>query len=684
MREIGKIKWFGGENSLGKKLQYGFISRQQSTDLYLHKNQLLCDLKSIYEGVAVTFEIGSHKGKEEAQNVTLLSLEEDIDTLYKLSLHPLNWVWEYSMPQYIKKIDNQEILPFIIKRLQTLTDSKDRDIVLNYLNDKMFLNHYKNLKQYVSLEQAKLRCINFYKTQDSPLIPQVKEKFIQSIKETGLNNWEEIPLKVYKNNPEILNALSNREQTYIPILVKLIENYPELEKNLLEELQRVLTKYSFISDFMWRLVPEHLLKKEPLWLHAPKNVKLPLLDSIQITEENINLLKKWLSEEQSFNSKRYFVESIPEIYQKQKPFIAYLPPKSQVDLLWNEFLESPLHVWRIFTKYARVLSLYRVAKEGKTLDFDSLIKMGESEKELQIKALLLLLWGKHQDENKKIKVFNTAHDYIQKDILSQAINTTGPINILRLLPSCYQAVVTYCEGKPWLTQEQVSNGIKKGDRAYCPRTRGSCSTVECNHYTIHDFSFGYRNSTKQQITNDWTINRKNSAQIYSDLQNNWEDWSLLEYLNYCQITPVITGLKQPHQYVNRLAGWINRINEIRARLKCTTCNQIMKNNFEYSKNLAAYSMTIASCTYGFHHDQNVYLNHCWGCNSLIDSRESKIQKDGFYLCITCGSGPRESNSYRHGDICPKCGNNCMNKSSKDNRSFICGKCNHSIKIPTRF
>lgn len=164
--------------------------------------------------------------------------------------------------------------------------------MLNYLSDEMFFQHYKSIKEYVSLEQVKIRCTNFYKTQESPLIPEVKERSIQSIKETGLNEWGgNSQLRIYRENPDFYQALSNREQTYIPCLIKLIENYPDDEKRLMNELLNVLTRYDFISGYLWRLVPEHLIKKEPLWTNAPQEFRLSLINSDEIIQENISLLK---------------------------------------------------------------------------------------------------------------------------------------------------------------------------------------------------------------------------------------------------------------------------------------------------------------------------------------------------------------------------------------------------------
>ena len=147
------------------------------------------------------------------------------------------------------------------------------------------------------------------------------------------------------------------------------------------------------------------------------------------------------------------------------------------------------------------------------------------------------------------------------------------------------------------------------------------------------------------------------------------------------IRPILPELRSPDEYLPRLCGWVNRLNEIRHRLKCSVCGQMMRPNYAYAKNLVRYNMTVVSCNKGDGHDKNIYINHCWGCNAIIDSRESRIQVEKFYICIQCGSGPQQSANYSQGDVCPSCGQRGMVATDQYDRIFQCGSCSHSIRLP---
>ena len=197
----------------------------------------------------------------------------------------------------------------------------------------------------------------------------------------------------------------------------------------------------------------------------------------------------------------------------------------------------------------------------------------------------------------------------------------------------------------------------------------------------------------------------------------WQNWSLHELLATARITPDLSELRSPEEYVNLLTGWVNRLVDIREHLKCRHCNGIMRPHYGYARHLAAYRVTILSCpAEGPYHDRDVYLNHCWACASIIDSRDSRFRAGKLYICEACGSGPRppkqldsEGNdetydrtrrleklryevgssseeltaeTYAQGDICPKCGAQGM--VFRAVRIYIyrkCWQCNHQLDIP---
>ena len=173
------------------------------------------------------------------------------------------------------------------------------------------------------------------------------------------------------------------------------------------------------------------------------------------------------------------------------------------------------------------------------------------------------------------------------------------------------------------------------------------------------------------------------ARLYADCSQDWRYWSLLELFEIADIVPKIKEMEKPEDYVPKLSGWVNRINEIRLRLKCSVCEDTMPHHPFYATFQAKFRVTVFSCKHGIGHDRNIYLNDCWGCEAIIDSRESKYKspEKRYYICIHCGSGAQYSNIYTQGDICPKCGTPAMTVSKGNYRYRQCRSCNHQIKLP---
>ena len=243
--------------------------------------------------------------------------------------------------------------------------------------------------------------------------------------------------------------------------------------------------------------------------------------------------------------------------------------------------------------------------------------------------------------------FNAFHTAIQSEITDHGWDLNQSLNYHALFPKCSRKETEYCEGKPWPSK----NKAEPFDRAaYCPRTRLPCMESE-------------------------------GARIWPQNELNGEQWTLLELFSNEHIIPCVSGLSNAEDYVPKMAGWLNRINEIRNRLRCTSCDSVMISNKKYSMNFAAYNATVFDCVHGKGHDHNVYLSHCWACRTMIDSRINRIQdKEGYYLCIECGNGSRYSRS-NPGEICPQCGTSRMKQDDKWNRVFHCARCNHTITVP---
>jgi len=315
----------------------------------------------------------------------------------------------------------------------------------------------------------------------------------------------------------------------------------------------------------------------------------------------------------------------------------------QVGLAW---LPNDSSLWRWLADSAKVLFIYRCLAESRALP-----AINDSSSVISLQMLDILLKDRDRQES-----FATAHSVLQKDVIDVAWKSSDFLDMRPLLPKCFcpvESKVKCCEGRPWLTQQERQARQSKASRAFCPRTGRECSLA--------------------------TPSNPEGARIYADTKLPWNKWSLAEVLTARDIVPHLPELDDGTEYVPRLSGWINRLNEIRERLKCSVCGLMMKPNYAYAKNLARYNVTVVSCAEGEGHDKDIYLNHCWGCNQVIDSRESRFRVEAYYICIHCGSGPQNSMSYCHGDVCPKDGALRMKKLG--DRDFQCSKCLHRIHIP---
>lgn len=87
--------------------------------------------------------------------------------------------------------------------------------------------------------------------------------------------------------------------------------------------------------------------------------------------------------------------------------------------------------------------------------------------------------------------------------------------------------------------------------------------------------------------------------------------------------------------------------------------------------------------------KNMYLNRCWHCYEIIDSREAPFRVDpvtgfvsmenGHFICLHCASAPKKHKVYRQGDYCPKCGDSPMLHLNES--EFQCKTCFHKIIRP---
>ena len=415
------------------------------------------------------------------------------------------------------------------------------------------------------------------------------------------------------------------------------------------------------------ILPREILENWSVIPYLPDDVKFDvILSKLPIYVEELELLARVLKT--LTQEKRDIIfDQMPTAYLKYVAIFPLLNDKQQHMAVWPDISVGDISEWNNMSETARMYTIFRAVKENVSFNPSK-----ENTKEVHkiLQACLNIYWAIQNPQNAQ-NAINKAHDLIADYVCEIAWDLDEDLNIFGnypnskgILPPCGAGVVRFCEGREWFTDEEKKKSSKITERAFCPRLGGPCGVsgsedVQAYYYT--------------------------GARLYPKPTLAWEDWSLFELLNASNVYPIVDGIRNLGDYITKLSGWLNRLHEIRERLRCSVCHDTMKPNYEYAKNLARYRVTIVSCDHGHSHDENIYLNHCWGCNAIIDSRESRYQVGKYYVCIHCGSGPQAHPTYRQGDMCPKCGTPKMIQSDYNDRYFTCSNssCNHEIRVPTK-
>lgn len=219
----------------------------------------------------------------------------------------------------------------------------------------------------------------------------------------------------------------------------------------------------------------------------------------------------------------------------------------RVNEVWPALVKDEGAGWGGLGQEEKLLCIFRSIKERQSLP--ELVPADEPD--LVVRGALVLMLAMH-DPRLRQRAFAHAHTCFQDYVVDRAWASTAPLDLFPLLPHCRPKVVSYCEGRPWLTKEDKKTGSSRASRAFCPRLN-----QECDLFQI-EVNETYRG-------NRW------GARLYSEVNQEWGSWSLLELLEATGVVPSLPELTRSEEYVPRLAGWVNRLNEIRERLRCSVC-----------------------------------------------------------------------------------------------------------------
>lgn len=462
----------------------------------------------------------------------------------------------------------------------------------------------------------------------------------------NLNLIEYIPENLLLKFPHLCNYFSISKRIKVLLELMRISKDESLNNPYFIELEITLLQIAKQHTSDWNLIPDKLMSINSIRTIASNNRLFRYyISKLQNEEEDFNIseILKILKREPDY------VSQIPEglLYSYNELFVL-LSPQKQIEIVWLDLDNK----WDKLTISAKLLAVYKGAKEKDKIQILINKLKNHQESNLLVRLYLFILSAKYylKDYREKgIEPFNRAHEMFQDLIVNNIEDSEKQLHFV--LPNCSHNVTEFCEGRIWyrsINGKESKNEDNSGNEvAFCPREGGPC------------------------VVGD------SGARLHCNINMEWQKWTLAELLEECELEPNVQELQKNDVYTLKLSGWINRLIEIRARMKCSVCNNIMLADFKYAKNLAVYNSTVARCKQGH---ESVYLTHCWACHQVIDSRESVHKVGGFHLCVHCGSGPKdELSTYKQGDICPKC--YYLNMEIIDLKVMECINCNHKIKLP---
>jgi cold shock CspA family protein len=185
-------------------------------------------------------------------------------------------------------------------------------------------------------------------------------------------------------------------------------------------------------------------------------------------------------------------------------------------------------------------------------------------------------------------------------------------------------------------------------------------------------------------------------------------YSIYDWFVHYEINYLTENEPSRRDFPIKVASYINRLREIFDVIHCRVCESLMLPNMSYArvehmvyekgqmvkKDLApAYRLTVFKCPDEQcidSHNQH-YINHCYGCGEIIDSRDCKMKCDaGLYICRSCASCCSNHAINNPVGQCPDCGSSLLlyqtpesrGKYGGFNRFVKCSSESCDFNIPT--
>lgn len=170
--------------------------------------------------------------------------------------------------------------------------------------------------------------------------------------------------------------------------------------------------------------------------------------------------------------------------------------------------------------------------------------------------------------------------------------------------------------------------------------------------------------------------------------NSWEDYSLYHISEIIGFPMINTsnGKFEAKQPMRTFVSTINKAKDIFEYMKCKCCNHLIapRNNGNAFNDYHYFECVNNTCS---EFKKTIYLNHCYNCNNVIDSRETNKCNNNSYICNHCLSCCNDYGSIQQArkyldDFrpVPQHINACIGKGHNNKNIYFCYKCKSQLDV----
>lgn len=647
--DIGLVKWFGRYDfKRDRKNNFGFIySLTSKNDVYFNRSNICKEssLKGhedkIFENELLAYEVQpSRRDADKVEATQVMYVEElSVDQIRSIPMDILEdkRVKDKLLdvhPEIYLRNEPREFFPYFEK------DSVRRLFVKNnkcgHTSQSIFLELIEYICSTRSLRWDDLywECFDFSTLPESDFcsLLNVANKKGMDTRYLYLKHIDK-----WINNSQ---CISNISSTTINWLMNAGWQ-PSIEHvlALLDSLQQRKSK-----ELLCNKLPINIIKNTPQTLEYISDEKIKdILSSVDWNNRSTEYMK-------TIRSLLYHVEA--DVHVSSATHIAEMLFSQNLQFSsWWHYLQDSVKI-RILIycsnfpekKGEWVTNIREVYRYEKQQDSQLIITV--------LMFLKILYLGYEYD--KKQELFELCHERLMKyiaDCYNKRIDVTHALNTL--LEKCHDFEpgdeYYFCDARIWKKEESI----------FCPEGKSRpCSRRKCTFFNGTDLT-----KTHFQSTHNY------SHQYLTDFIQNLDFKPNLHKL----------GISNNAEYAYRVSAYVNRLLDMRPHMQCS-CGEWFHADFRYAKLITAkLSATVFDCPKYAEdpsggHDCRVYLNYCYHCHKVIDSRECKIQDEkNYYLCMKCGG----TASVQPGTKCPNCGTTEKSYLKYSGHLITCDKCGHN-------